>query len=273
MRTNSHLSFYFSVLITLCICLLVLQPLDIYAQAVQQKVVYEGTYQGSNISVKNSFIPDCNCYAIKKILLNDQNLTFKENKVIPINLSHLNKGQYISLVITYKGNIKPILTNYEAIQSPSTYKLISLRVGEDWVKLTTQNETSQEPFILERYAYNKWIKVASVKGQGPAGFSNYTFDVEHFSGENKYRVKQRSLNRKYRITPPVIYHSDKKPVTFYPERVDHSIFLSRIADYQIFDQYGRLIKKGIEHQIPLVHLKPGVYYLYVDGQVKRFYKK
>jgi len=273
MRINNHLSVYFSVLIYLSIILLVLHPLGIYAQAVQQKVVFEGTYQGSDISVKNAFMPKSNSYAIKKILLNNQNLSFKQNKVIAISLSHLKNGQYISLVITYIGNIKPKLTNYEAIQSPSTYKLISLRVGDDWVKLTTQNETSQEPFILERYAYNKWIKVASLKGQGPAGFSNYTFDVEHFSGENKYIVKQRGLNRRYRITPPVIYHSDKKPITFYPERVDHSIFLSRMADYQIFDQYGRLIKKGIEHQIPLVRLKPGVYYLYVDGQVKRFYKK
>jgi peroxiredoxin len=63
------------------------------------------------------------------------------------------------------------------------------------------------------------------------------------------------------------------PVTFYPQRADDKLTLSRKTEYAIYNQRGKLERKGAEAVVDVSFLKPGLYYISLDGQVSSFYKK
>jgi len=65
----------------------------------------------------------------------------------------------------------------------------------------------------------------------------------------------------------------EEPATFYPLRADDKITLSRKSEYEIYSQRGKLEKKGHELEIDVSHLKPGLYYISIDGIVSSFHKK
>lgn len=61
--------------------------------------------------------------------------------------------------------------------------------------------------------------------------------------------------------------------TFYPERVDDKVHISREAEYEIYSQRGKVIKKGKETEINATELPTGVYFLSIEGTVHKIYKK
>jgi thiol-disulfide isomerase/thioredoxin len=61
--------------------------------------------------------------------------------------------------------------------------------------------------------------------------------------------------------------------TFYPERVDDKIHISHEAEYEIYSQRGKIVKKGKELEINAADLPPGVYFLSLEGTVHKIYKK
>jgi peroxiredoxin len=63
------------------------------------------------------------------------------------------------------------------------------------------------------------------------------------------------------------------PATFYPLRAEDKITVSRKVEYEIYSQRGKLEKKGDEAQIDVSHLKPGLYYISLEGHVSSFHKK
>ncbi|HSZ24233.1 MAG TPA: redoxin domain-containing protein [Cytophagaceae bacterium] len=63
------------------------------------------------------------------------------------------------------------------------------------------------------------------------------------------------------------------PATFYPLRAEDKITISRKVEYEIYSQRGKLEKKGDELQVDVSHLKPGLYYISLEGNVSSFHKK
>lgn len=62
-------------------------------------------------------------------------------------------------------------------------------------------------------------------------------------------------------------------VTFYPERVEDKITLSRDAEYDIYNLRGRVVKKGTGTVIAVEDLQSGAYYLNIEGTIHNFFKK
>lgn len=67
--------------------------------------------------------------------------------------------------------------------------------------------------------------------------------------------------------------SDQALVTFYPQRVDDKLTLSKNANFEIYNQRGKLIKKGAGAFIMVQDLSSGNYYLSLEGTVSTFFKK
>jgi peroxiredoxin len=63
------------------------------------------------------------------------------------------------------------------------------------------------------------------------------------------------------------------PATFTPEKVDDKITVSREADYEIYNSYGKAVKKGKGTIIEVSDLTAGLYFLSLEGEVKTFTKK
>ncbi|GAL84146.1 redoxin family protein [Sporocytophaga myxococcoides] len=67
--------------------------------------------------------------------------------------------------------------------------------------------------------------------------------------------------------------NDQALVTFYPQRVDDQITLSKNANFEIYNQRGKLIKKGSGEVIMVQDLSSGNYYISLEGTVNTFFKK
>lgn len=63
------------------------------------------------------------------------------------------------------------------------------------------------------------------------------------------------------------------PATFYPVRAEDYITISRKVEYEIYSQRGKLEKKGNDSQVDVSSLKPGLYYISLEGHVSSFHKK
>ncbi len=235
----------------------------------------DGTYQGKELYVQNPFNPATNSFCIKKVTVNGQEYKDINSSAFAIDFKQFNlkKGQYVEVKIYHEKGCQPRVLNPTALIGKSTFELLSFKADEEHVRWTTRNETSEEPFYLEREEYGRWKVIAKVKGKGPGGYNNYVVKVKHFSGVNKYRIKQRDVGGQWRYTEVLEYKSKKKPVSFYPKRVTDKLFFTDEVDYEIYDETGKLVKKGSGKEVNVTDLKPGVYIVYFDNRSGKFLKK
>jgi peroxiredoxin len=62
-------------------------------------------------------------------------------------------------------------------------------------------------------------------------------------------------------------------ITFYPQNVDKHINLSKESEFEIINTAGQIVMSGTKAQIDASTLKPGLYYLNIDGNTNKFLKK
>jgi len=62
-------------------------------------------------------------------------------------------------------------------------------------------------------------------------------------------------------------------VTFYPKAVTDKATLSRVADFEVLNGRGRVLIKGRDTAVNMKNLGAGVYYLNLEGDVFKIFKK
>tara|TARA_B100000683_G_C12468800_1_gene547032 strand:- start:871 stop:1656 length:786 start_codon:yes stop_codon:yes gene_type:complete len=238
-----------------------------------KELIIDGTYQGENIYIQNPFSNKENGFCIKEVYVNDKPFTEINSSAFEITLESHEIGKYVKVSIIHSKSCKPRVLNKDALRSKSTFEIVSFKSAENQLRFTTKNESNEEPFLVEQFKNNKWVEVTRMKGEGPEGFNNYISDVEHTSGLNKYRIKQRDLGNRFRYSKVLEYKSNRSPITFYPKRVSNVIHLSEACNFEVFDSFGALMAKGHGNKIDVSALEEGVYYLNIDNRTEKFLKK
>ena len=129
-------------------------------------------------------------------------------------------------------------------------------------------------YVVEQFVNNSWLEIGKVQSKGNPGKNSYSFATDHHSGANKYRIKYQERTGQVYHTVVKEHSSTLEKVTFYPTRVKDKLYLSREANYEILDQYGKAVKKGRAKEVDCTDLKSGqVYYLVVDNRTESFFKK
>ncbi|NQY68757.1 MAG: T9SS type A sorting domain-containing protein [Flavobacteriales bacterium] len=240
-------------------------------------ILHEGTYQGKNLYVLNPFAGSGVGFCTFEVNVNDEITTDELNSSafeIDFSALQLELGQKVEVKIKHKDDCTPKVLNPEVLKPKSTYEVASIKVDKGGVlRWTTNGESGELPFVVEQFRWNKWIKLGQVEGRGTSAAHNYSFKVAHHSGENKYRVKQVDFTRKPRYSPNASFNSMNPRTTFSPVKVNKEIIFSASTMYEIFDQYGNLVKKGADANINVSNLKKGIYYLNFDNQMESFVKK
>jgi hypothetical protein len=98
--------------------------------------------------------------------------------------------------------------------------------------------------------------------------------VTPHSGENIYRVKQSDLTKRSRFSEAVTYTNPSvNLVTWGPEKVKSSINFSDSTLFEIYDEFGNIVKKGYSKDIDVDDLKRGLYYLNYDNKMGESFTK
>ncbi|HEY4797983.1 MAG TPA: hypothetical protein VII99_02800 [Bacteroidia bacterium] len=260
------------------ILLLIQAFLMVTVAASAGNIILEGNYQGKNLYVQNPFAGTGVGFCVQKVEVNGQVTTDEINSSafeIDFNNYQFKIGDKITVKITHKDDCKPKVLNPEVLKPKSTFEVITMKLENDGtLKWNTKNETGKLPFVIEQYRWNKWVKVGEMDGKGIGDNNDYTFKITTLhSGENQIRIKQIDYTSQPRYSKPVKFVSTIPEITFSPQRVSKDISFSAETLYEIYDQFGNVVKKGFGKTVDCGNLAKGVYYLNFDNKTSEFIKK
>jgi len=255
------------------------------AQASAGVIVLEGNYQGKNLFVQNPFGSSGVGFCVMEVLVNDQVTTDEINSSafeIDFKNFQLKLGDKITVKIKHKDDCKPKVLNPEVLKPRSTFEVLSMKVEKDGtLKWSTKGETGKLPYVIEQFVYTTWKKVGEVEGIGSTEVNEYSFKVVPHSGKNQFRIKQVDYTNQPRLSRPIDFVSTSPELDFMPKKVNTTIDFVQKANnkaseetmFEIYDQYGNIVKKGFAKQVDVSNLQKGVYYIIYDGKNGEFVKK
>ncbi len=235
-------------------------------------IVLEGNFQGKNLFIQNPFSEAGVGFCVFEVTVNDQVATDEINSSafeLDMNNFGLQPGDKVVVKVKHKDGCTPVILNPEVLKPKSTFDIVEQSISSDGTYTwTTTNETGELPYIIEQKRWNKWVKVGEVMGTGKPGEQTYTFKVTPHSGENLFRVKQVDLSKKARFSETVKHTAANAPVvTWSPEKPKDEIVFSSPTLFEIYDQYGNIVKRGFADRIEVASLKKDLYYLNYDNKM------
>ncbi len=236
--------------------------------------ILNGAFQGKNLYVQNPFTPNMKDFCTDEVYLNNTKIMGQiKSSAYEIDLSHLNINEPVSIKITHKAGCKPKVLNAQVIRLNSNLQFSSFVVDNVNIQWATKGEKLGDKMYVEQFVYNNWIMLKEFPSKGSISNSSYTFETNHHSGNNKYRIKYVDKDGTAFYSKVVDFVSVLPEVNFWPKRVSNKIYLSRGTDYEITDEKGTVLNKGKGKEIPCESLKEGVYYLNIDNRTEKFLKK
>lgn len=233
-----------------------------------------GEYQGKNIYVQNPLSPDKVNFCTSSVYLNEVLIiTSPKTSAYEIDLSQLERGDAVFVKIEHKQGCTPKIINPQVIRGKNKFQFLNVSADAISVYWTTVGEQPNGKFYLEHYLYRIWVNVMEVEGKGSFESNQYSLKPEHYTGDNKYRIRYEQKDGKVFFSRVFQYFNDAEPVSFFPAKVVDKITLSKVTDYSVVDSYGNKVVKGKGNEIVLNHLKAGLYFLYIDNREEKFVKK
>ncbi len=245
-------------------------------------IVLQGNYQGKNLYIQNPFAGSGVGFCVSEVRVNGTVTTDEiTSSAFEIDFRNLQLkiGDAVEVKITHKDDCKPKVLNPEVLKPKSTFEIVSMAVGSDLTfKWSTKGETGKLAFVIEQFRWNKWVKVGEVEGNGTPDVNNYSFLVAPHSGKNQYRVKQVDYTGQPKLSKTVDYSSTSPEITFSPAKVSKEIgFFAGSAPtetmFEIYDQFGNIVKRGFSSTVDAANLPKGAYYLNYDNKMGEFIKK
>jgi hypothetical protein len=245
-------------------------------------IVLEGNYQGKNLYVQNPFAGSGVGFCVQEVRVNGSVTTDEiASSAFEIDFRNLQLklGDKVEVKITHKDDCKPKVLNPEVLKPKSTFEVISMSVDKDMTfKWATKGETGKLPYTIEQFRWNKWVKVGEVEGNGTPNDNSYSFKVAPHSGKNQYRVKQVDYTGQPKLSKTVDYMSTSPEISFSPAKVSKEITFTAgntptETMFEIYDQFGNIVKRGFASVVDASNLPKGAYYLNYDNKMGEFIKK
>lgn len=242
-------------------------------------IVLEGQYQGKNLFVQNPYSAAGVGFCTYEVTVNDDISTDEINSSafeIDLTAFNLKLSDPVVIKIKHKDGCAPKVLNPEVLKPKSTFEVSSIEVTDDGIlKWKTTSENGQIPFVIVQKRWNKWVKVGEVEGQGSKESNSYQFKITPHSGENMFRVKQTDHSGKARYSETVRYTDPSiAVVSFEPKKTKNDILFSGKTMYEIYDQYGNIVKRGYDSKIFVGNMRKDMYYLNYDNKMgETFIKK
>lgn len=241
------------------------------------EIVLDGNYQGKNLYVQNPFTSSGVGFCAFEVTVNGEVTTDEINSSafeIDFGNFQMPVGTHVMVKIKHKDNCKPKVLNPEVLKPRSTFKAVSISIENgSMLKWVTQEEVSKLPYIIEQYRWKKWIKIGEVEGKGAMGNNEYEYKITPHSGTNKFRVKQVDFSKTPRYSGEAQMQSDVPEVTFSIDKTTTKMTFSRETMYEIYNEFGNVVKKGVGSEVDIANLPKGEYYFFYDDKDGQFSKK
>lgn len=241
-------------------------------------LVAEGAYQGKDVYVQNPFLSSGVGFCVFEVMVNGEITSDEVNSsafAIDLSVWQLRLGDPVVIKIKYKDGCKPKVINPEVLKPHSTYEMVAMDIDAEGVlNWSTKNESGELPYVIEQFKWNKWVKLGEVVGRGSKAENKYSFKVIPHSGENKVRIKQKDYSGKPRYSKEVKFRpKTASGVSFTYEKSKKSVSFSGKTHFEIFNEYGNLVKKGYSESIDVDNLDKGTYYINYDNSFGESFRR
>lgn len=251
----------------------------------QGVIILEGNYQGKPLYVQNPFGPGGVGFCVTEVRVNGNITTDETNSSafeIDLRSQKLNIGDKLEIKIVHKDGCKPKVLNPEVLKPRSSFEITSMAVDKDGIfKWSTKSESGKLTYVIEQFRWNKWVRVGEVEGNGTSGANDYSFKITPHSGKNQFRVRQTDYSGQPRLSKSVDFVSTLPESDFGPVKTSKEItfFQKGKTDklietlFEIYDQYGNIVKKGFGSKVDVSNLPKGPYFINYDNRMGEFSKK
>lgn len=240
-------------------------------------IVLEGKYQQKNIYVINSIAAEGVGFCVYEVLVNGEISSDEWNSnafEVDLSVHGLKLGDDVVVTIKYKEDCEPRVLNPGALEPQPTFDASAIEISSSGLlKWTTINEQGKLPFIIQHFKWNKWVNVGEVMGVGTSVKNEYTFQTNPVSGVNKFRVIQRSHDGNLRKSDTVEFESPKPVVSFEYVKKEQKLVFSHETNYELYNVYGQIIKRGFGNEADVSNLAKSEYYISFDAFTQKFLKK
>jgi hypothetical protein len=243
-------------------------------------ITVEGIYQGKNLYVQNPFSSSGVGFCVYEVRVNGQVTTDEiSSSAFEIDLRYFNLklGDPVAVLIYHKDGCTPKVLNPEVLKPKSTFEATKMDVAKTATGYElvweTKNENGSVDFVIQQYKWNKWNQYPNtVAGKGTNTPNTYRANVLLNTGQNQFRVSQVDYTGQPRISRPCQYSNPAPAISFSPKKADKEIVFSALTDYEIYDKFGDIVKKGQGNKVDVSALPKGGYYLNYDNQADEFVK-
>ncbi len=240
-------------------------------------IVLNGVYQGKNLYVMNPFAPVGDGFCVSGVTVNGSPVTDNINSSafeIDLSVYNLKKGDAVEVVISHTDGCEPKVINPEVLKPQSTFTVTSIKIDKEGkLQFTTTGESGSLPFIVEQFRWNKWIKIGTIEGKGHPEASTYSIEVNLHSGYNRFRVKQIDYTRKPRYGKELKHKSMLAEASYSYSKSTSELVFSAPTMYELYNDKGSLIDKGIANKVSMATMPAGDYYVNYDTKTDIFKKK
>lgn len=234
--------------------------------------IMEGKYQGKNIYIINSVAESGVGFCVFEVRVNGDVTTDEVNSSafeIDLGIYGFTLGSPVKVEIKYKDGCNPRILNPNALKPQPTFDVTKMDISPDGTMIwTTKNEEGEIPFHVQQFKWNKWVDLGEVLGKGSNETNSYSFKTNLVSGPNKFRVIQKSSSDKIRKSPIFEITGTDTPVTF--SKAKSSVDFSKETGYELFNEFGQIVKRGFGQAIDISELPKGKYYLNYDATFQEF---
>lgn len=232
-------------------------------------IVISGVYQGKDVYVKNPVTTSGVGYCVFEVVVNG-NITSDEvnSPAFAVDLAAwgFKLGDPIEIILRCKEKCDVKIINPEVIYPNSTFEILDISLSSTGLlKWETKQETTPIPYIIEQFKWNRWIKVGEVIGQGRQDKNSYSFQATLHSGTNVFRVHQID-HKGQRTSQEVRAESPTAAITIKNFKISNTIEFSDETDYEIYSEYGTLVKSGRGKVVDASKFFKGNYYVSFDNK-------
>ncbi len=249
--------------------LLFCMTLMLSTASIAEVVVVNGIYQGKDLYVKNPVTTSGVGYCIFEVLVNGKISSDEVNSpafAIDLGVWKFKQGEPLEIVLRCKESCDVKIINPEAVYPTSTFEITEIQLDQNGL-LTwkTRNESAVLPYIIEQFKWNRWIKVGETNGQGSKNENTYAFQTAMTSGVNTFRIYQLD-HKGQRLSTEVSVESALPTISIKNTKINDSIDFSADTDYEVYSEYGTLVKSGRGKSVDTSKFYKGKYYVSYDNK-------
>ncbi len=231
----------------------------------QQTLELGGLYQGENLLVVNDPSADgvgfC-CYEVRVNGLLTADAVNSHAFEVDLGALGLTLGKGLSVRLKHRSGCVPRVLNPEVIQPIPGFQLVSFEASPSGeVSWVTADEHGRMPFVLQQFKWGKWVDVVRLDGRGGPQEQTYSTVIQPTQGENLLRLTHLAPDGTLEVKGEARFDGDVPEVTMSYSARSQVVTFSKSTQYELVDEFGTVVLRGVGTQATLRYLSRGDYYV------------